>query len=90
VRRTIVAIDTVHAPFLSCGDLFSAERPTPIRVFSHIAIPIFNTNPGNNLPLLIGGYKRDLIRQIHVPVDAGNWSTRRIATAYVNQHARLA
>src|SRR5690348_1637323 len=33
--------------------------------------------------------ERDLISEIHVPVNARDWSRRRIAAADVNQHPRL-
>ena len=90
MRRTIVAIDAIHAAFLGRCDLFCIQWPRSIRVFSDIAVSILHPNPRNDLPLLIGGYERDLIREIHVPVNPCNWTTRRIAATDIYQHPGLA
>ena len=90
MRRTVVAVDTVHASLFRRGDLLRAERPLAIEVFSHITIPILHANPGNNLALFVGSDERDFICKIHVPVDAGHWTTRGIAATDINQHPGLA
>src|SRR5689334_888232 len=84
-----MAVHTIHAAFFGRGNLFRSERPHPIHVLSHIAILILHANPRNDLPLLVGGDKRDLVRQVHVPMNSRDWTTRRITAADIDQHARL-
>ena len=39
-------------------------------VLGDVALRVFHPDPGNDLPLLIGGEVRDLVGDVHVPVDA--------------------
>src|SRR5215813_15600565 len=89
MRRTVVTVATVHAPFVTVRNLLSAWRPPAIDVLRHVAVAILDSNPRNHLPLFIPGDESDLISQTHVPVNARHWSRRRITAADVNQHPRL-
>src|SRR5215813_14458130 len=89
MRRSVMAVDTIHASFLGAGNLFRAERSSPIVVISHVSVAILDANPGNDLSLLVGCYEGDFISEVHMPMNPCHWTTRRIATADVNQHPSL-
>src|SRR5215213_1235868 len=89
MRRAVVAIDTIHAPFFRGCDLFRTQPSSSIVIFSNIAISILHANPGNHLPLLIARDERDLIAEIHVPVNSSHWSTPGIAATHVDKHLHL-
>src|ERR1044072_3267435 len=89
MRRTVVAINTIHAPFLAGRDLFCTWPASAIVILGYLPIAILHANPGNNLPLLVTGDESNLVTEVHMPVNARYRPASGIAAADVNQHARL-
>src|SRR6266542_5374448 len=86
----IMTIDAVHLALAGCGNLVSGKWSSAIVVLSNIALSIFDLNPGNYLPVIVGGDVGNFIGNVHVPVDACYESGGGTASADVYQHASLA
>ena len=73
MRRTIVAVDAVHAPLRRRGDLRGVSFESCARVL--VVSPVLRSlalHPRDLLALPVAGDVRDLVRDVHVPVDAGH------------------
>src|SRR2546429_2683836 len=90
MRRTIMAIDAIHSALLASHHQLGTRRPVSVEVFSDVALPVFDPHPGNYLPVIIGSYKSDFIRKVHMPVYSGHRSACRIAAADIYQHSHTA
>src|SRR5262245_18722319 len=89
MRRPVVTIDAVHAALVAARNFIGRKRSIPIVVLNQISLSILDAHPGNDLALIVERDVGDLIRQVHVPMnaryDAGLWT----ATFDMNDHAPL-
>src|SRR6266478_382602 len=90
MRRTIVAIDAIHSSLVGFRQQFGTRRSVSVDVFSNISLTVFDPNPGDYLPVIIGSDKSDFVGKVHVPVYSGNGSTCRITSADIYQHPQTA
>src|SRR5207302_7474192 len=51
---------------------------------------VLNADPGDLLPLAVGGYIRDLIGEVHVPVNSSSRARGLTAASCLHQHAHFA
>src|SRR5690349_14697283 len=89
MRRTVMAVDTVHAPDVEVLPFVRLERGARIEVFRHSPLRIFDPHPRDLLPLRIGGAVIYDVGDVHVPVNAGGDAGRRAAAAGADQHLDL-
>src|SRR5262249_53356556 len=82
----IVTIHTVHPTALAFCELLG--RHTVRHVLPEGAESIFDANPGDHLALVVRRDVFDLVRQVHVPVDASRNSQPLASAADVHLQCR--
>ena len=51
---------------------FGGKRAVGRNLHSDLSVSVFRLNPGNDLSLRVGSNVRDLVRKVHVPVNAAH------------------
>ena len=83
-----MTIDAIHTALRGLLYLIGLERIFH-RVNRDMSFPVFRLHPWDHLPLVVGRNIRNLIPDIHVPVNAGRQTGGRIAATRLHQHADL-
>lgn len=87
--RTVVTIDTIHAPLGGSRNLLLRQRTIAIVVFGNIPLQVLNSNPRNYLAVIVYRDVVNLIGDIHMPMNSRHYAGAGTAAANIYQHARL-
>src|SRR2546421_517846 len=89
VRRSVVAVDTVHPARIAVRDLIGGQRTIAIVVLSDVALAILDSHPRNHLAMIVDRDVGHFVPDVHVPVNAFDGSGGGTTTTDVYQHASL-
>ena len=87
--RSVVTVDTIHFSFLELFDLLCRKLRIFDAVIRDLPVTILQPDPGNILTFLIGRDVRDLIRHVHMPMNAPDLTRSRAPATRFQQHSSL-